>query len=280
MKIFLSWSGDQSRAVAKVLADWIPDVLLGVQPWMSDHDIQAGSRWAEDLGGHLMACQFAVICLTPENRKSPWILFEAGALSTAIGRPKIVPYLFNIKPANVEFPLAQFQSVDSGQDGTYKLVEAINRLRETPLDAIRLQRVFKRSYPELFEALSQISSAASLPTTVRSDRDLLEEIVSLLRVRAREAPVESHEEALSPPEPFDWEFENRILSVTAGDLAAMDDRELGHYRRQLYARFRRTDSREEEEALERQQRLADREYKTRQKRSPEKPQGGPSANPR
>ena len=267
MRIFLSWSGDQSRAVAKILADWIPDVLVGVQTWMSDHDIQAGSRWAEELGGELERCQFAVACLTPENTHSPWILFEAGALSMAIGRPKVVPYLFKVTPANVEFPLAQFQSVDASQEGTFKLIESINSIRENPLDAIRLQRVFKRSYPELSESLAKIPTARLQPKAGRTDRELLEEIIGLLRATSKAtAPTGDPHHDLLPAKPFAWEAGDGILKVSGSDLAAMDERELGHYRRQLHIRFRRTDSRDEEEALERQQLLAEREYRLRRGR--------------
>ena len=39
MKIFISWSGEQSREMAEALRDWIPDVLPEAEPWMSVADI-------------------------------------------------------------------------------------------------------------------------------------------------------------------------------------------------------------------------------------------------
>jgi hypothetical protein len=266
MRIFISWSGDQSRAVAGVLANWIPDVLLDVETWMSDHDIQAGSRWAAELGGQLENCLFGIVCLTPENSKSPWLLFEAGALSKAVGRAKVVPYLFRIKPANVEFPLAQFQSVDADQEGTFKLIESINSMREDPLDPIRLQKAFRRCWPELFESLNHISSPSPAPAE-RTDRELLEEILGLLRATNRTASSETRGEMPTTWQPFSWKLDNAVLNVSESDLSAMDDAELAHYRRHLHTRFRRTDSRDEEEALERQQRLASHEYEARLKRT-------------
>ena len=35
MKIFISWSGTTSRAVAEALHAWLPKVLQGVEPFLS-----------------------------------------------------------------------------------------------------------------------------------------------------------------------------------------------------------------------------------------------------
>ena len=63
MKVFLSWSGDRSRQVAAALREWIPLVLQHVEPWMSDHDIGAGDRWAVEIGKRLEENHFGIICL-------------------------------------------------------------------------------------------------------------------------------------------------------------------------------------------------------------------------
>lgn len=39
MKVFLSWSGEKSRAVAEALREWLPYINPEIEPSMSDSDI-------------------------------------------------------------------------------------------------------------------------------------------------------------------------------------------------------------------------------------------------
>src|SRR5689334_3268326 len=79
--IFISWSGDRSKAVALALREWLPMVIQSVDVWMSETDIAKGSRSMLEVMQKLSAADFGLICLTPENQLRPWILFEAGAIA-------------------------------------------------------------------------------------------------------------------------------------------------------------------------------------------------------
>jgi hypothetical protein len=67
MKVFLSWSGDTSKAIASALHDWLRFVFPEVIWWMSDRDIQAGQRWADELDRQLEATNFGILCLVPSR---------------------------------------------------------------------------------------------------------------------------------------------------------------------------------------------------------------------
>ena len=97
LRIFLSWSGDRSKKVALALKDWLPDVLTLAEPWMSASDIEKGAKWTQALSGELGAANFAIISLTPENLTSPWLLFEAGALSKT-AESRACTYLLDLMP--------------------------------------------------------------------------------------------------------------------------------------------------------------------------------------
>lgn len=78
MKVFLSWSGERSQALAQALRDWLPLVLHFAEPWLSHSDIEPGERCASEVSKELEASNFGIMCVTKENTASPWILFEAG----------------------------------------------------------------------------------------------------------------------------------------------------------------------------------------------------------
>jgi hypothetical protein len=86
MKVFISWSGERSRAVAEALREWLPNVIQTVNLWVSLADIEKGARWSTDITAQLEECSVGLICLTPENLSAPWLLFEAGALSKMVDK--------------------------------------------------------------------------------------------------------------------------------------------------------------------------------------------------
>ena len=83
MRVFISWSGGRSRAIAGALRDWLPAAVPGVEPWFSGEDIEAGAPWNEEILKALNETRVAVACVTPENLESAPIAFEAGASLTS-----------------------------------------------------------------------------------------------------------------------------------------------------------------------------------------------------
>ncbi|HUI79898.1 MAG TPA: toll/interleukin-1 receptor domain-containing protein [Bryobacteraceae bacterium] len=182
MSVFISWSGERSRAVAIALRDWLPDVLQSVNAWMSEHDIDAGARWHQRLTQVLETSRFGIICLTPENQKAAWVLFEAGALSKSIQEARVIPVLIGMTAPDIEPPLSQFQAVGTDRMGMLKLLESINATSEVPLPGDRLKRHFERWWPEL-EVRIQAAKQLSAPTNIarRSEYELLAEVLDIVR---------------------------------------------------------------------------------------------------
>src|ERR1017187_1755284 len=94
MEIFVSWSGARSRSLALELCTWLRSVNHFFRPWMSDRDLRKGDRWSETIGNRLAVAHCGVICVTPENVDSPWLEFEAGALSKSLSR--VCPLLYGM----------------------------------------------------------------------------------------------------------------------------------------------------------------------------------------
>jgi hypothetical protein len=180
MNVFVSWSGNRSKIIATALKWWLPDMFQGLHVWMSNQDILAGSRWDRELVGELETSNFGVICLTPESLKSHWLTFEAGALSKVLKDSRVIPYRFQLRESDVSPPLSQFQGVDADEEGTLKLVLSINDALDKSLqDEARTKRAFEHWWPDLQKKLTEIPSTP--PVEIRSDRDLLEEILEIVR---------------------------------------------------------------------------------------------------
>jgi TIR domain-containing protein len=171
-RIFVSWSGDRSRASALALKSLLEDVLGdGVEIFISAH-MDPGVVWVQQIGKELEGSDFGVLCLTEDNFQSPWLLFEAGAIAKNFGVSRVVPYL--IDDIGLSSPLNQFQLVRADHDGTLRLVEAINALRERPLPQDRVQRAFAKWWPDMDQTLQSFPGTGR--PDKRSDRDLLESI--------------------------------------------------------------------------------------------------------
>ncbi len=181
MQVFISWSGEPSKAVASALKSWLRYVFPRLEVWMSEQDIRAGTKWGVELGKALTECKIGIICLTPECLNSNWLAFEAGALSAAIDGSRVIPFRFQLRTADIRPPLSQFQDVGSDAKGTYKLVQSINEAfeKEWYAEEEELRTAFQTWWPRLEQTLSGIKDIE--PPQMRSDRDILEELLDLAR---------------------------------------------------------------------------------------------------
>lgn len=187
MKVFISWSGEVSKIVALKLKEWLPDVIQAVEPFISSEDIQKGSPWFNEIGKKLEETNLGILCLAAENLSEPWILFEAGALSKNLGQSRVVPLLIDIKIADLEGPLAQFNATLFNKEDIQKLTITINRqMGEKALEEPRLNKTFERCWPDLEESYRKALELAKRVQKgdIRPPRkidDILEEILLLSR---------------------------------------------------------------------------------------------------
>lgn len=193
MKVFLSWSGDLSRQVAVALRDWLPSVLQCVVPYVSSEDIDKGARWSTDIAAELAVSSFGILCVTKDNVDAPWLNFEAGALSKAIDKSRVCPFLLNLKRTDVRGPLLQFQSTICDPADVRKLIGSINvAAGEDGLDDQRLERTFEVWWPRLAADLERIAanvgdagSSEKRPAVLSEESEriegMVEEILELVR---------------------------------------------------------------------------------------------------
>lgn len=181
MKVFISWSGSRSKELASALRQWLPMVLQYVEPWVSEKDISAGERWAQAIAGELESSNFGIICITPENINSEWILFESGALSKSMLDGKVVPLLFGLELSDLSGPLSQFQAQKLEQAGVMEVVKSINKVAEKPASQQIVDQLVPTLWPQLQETLSKIPSIAPSEKHKRPSTEILEELVTSVR---------------------------------------------------------------------------------------------------
>ena len=199
MKVFLSWSGKRSQLVAEALKTWLGDTIQHVDPWISSVDIAKGARWSVDLFSELEGTNIGIICLTPENITAPWILFESGALGKTLDKSRVCTYLYELRPADLEGPLVQFQATMANEPDTLKLLHSLNDA--LPDDQKRtkeqVERAFERWWPDFKKALDEIPTLGSNAQNIRQDRELLEEILDIIRMQAGRSQLTERELAKS-----------------------------------------------------------------------------------
>lgn len=194
MKVFVSWSGQRSQALGVALHDWIPLVLHYAEPWLSQADIEAGQRWAEQVAKELEASNFGIICVTKENVASPWILFEAGALAKSMQGSRVIPLLLDLEIRDIAGPLAQFQAKKVEKAGMLEVIQSLNQLAPHPVPEDRMTQLFDALWPELEKKITAVPKASAQVKHVRPQPEILEELVTSVRTldsRSREIAEES-----------------------------------------------------------------------------------------
>ena len=187
MKVFISYSGQRSAAVADALRYWLPKVIQALEPWISADDIEKGTRWRSGLASELEQSSVGIICLTRDNLNSTWIHFEAGALSKQQQNTYVCTFLFDLEPTDVREPLAQFQATKAQKDDLRKLLSTINNvLGDSKLSESELSESFDVWWPRLAERLKAVPPSTDYQQPIRGDREILEEILELVRGQSRE----------------------------------------------------------------------------------------------
>lgn len=182
--VFISWSGDRSKAAAEALREWLPMIIQAARPWMSDIDIEKGSRGLGEVARALEGMKVGIICLTPENLTAEWLLYEAGALSKTLDtKTRVCTYLLaGLQPKDVKSPLGMFQPTKADKQETGKLVRTINKHLDTiPLAENTLNTLFEKMWPDLDAKLLALPEPRGVVPPARSAEEMVAEILELTR---------------------------------------------------------------------------------------------------
>jgi hypothetical protein len=195
-KVFISWSKQTSKRVAKVLKEYLPEILDGVDLFMSDKDIGPGERSMKVLESQLDGTTYGLLVVTAENQGESWLNFEAGALSKQVGKdeddvPRVVPLLVDIDSPNLlTGPVSQFQAVKLDGEGMLRTIRSIAAFVGSDMAVI--DKRFKRTWPDMSKALAAAKYSQVIPEKPqRSLESKIDEVLQILRTMQRRQDVDS-----------------------------------------------------------------------------------------
>lgn len=201
MKLFISWSGATSQAIASELRAWFPLILPSVDPFITTSDIEKGAQWQGTIKAELGTSNYGLVVLTPNNLQSQWIAFEAGALSKHLDS-RVATLLFNVGHSEVKPPLGLFQGTLFTEEDFRKLISDINKAvaQENRRGEDQLDTLFPMLWPKLKEPIDLIlqnANQANPPAQEESTKDIaIQEALALLR--QQNAILSSPEKFLAP----------------------------------------------------------------------------------
>lgn len=193
MKIFISWSGELSKSVALAFRDWLKLVIHGAEPFVSDEDIDKGTRGLAQIASELETTDVGIACITLDNFDRPWVNFEAGAISRRVGHGRLIPFLVNLENSDIprHSPLTQFQTTGFNKADIHKMVHSINRSAQPQvtedgvLDTL-FDAVWDRLDQALREAIKNAELKSSSPVRTIAVGEMVGEILDLVRGQQRE----------------------------------------------------------------------------------------------
>lgn len=143
MKIFVSWSKNKSRLLAEETKKLIESIFDNSIEFFFSPQMYKGTRVDHEIHMNLLNSDMCIVCITSENFKNPWLLYEAGVVFGAnyanTDGGIVVPILFEHIPewsSWVDKPLNQYvpiQLQSSNGEFTYGKNDFISFIDELSL---------------------------------------------------------------------------------------------------------------------------------------------------
>jgi hypothetical protein len=165
VKVFIAWSGDQSKKCAKLLSEFLKAVVPDSNAWVSTHGIHPGANWLKTLLEEIRSSTCGILCFTPSNLNSPWVLFEAGMIAKHYrSKHLLIPYLLD-ENIELQYPLKTFQAANISEEGTWEMVQSIDKCLTKDLRRENLEDEFNKLWPTFHAAIKAImQEAIELPS--------------------------------------------------------------------------------------------------------------------
>lgn len=182
MKIFISWSGSLSKAVALDLKEWLPKVIQVAEPWVSEVDIPKGTPWFDEVRDALKAAAVGILVVTPESAKSAWLNYEAGSIAQILTNRRVCPFVVGMTTAQVEPPLGLLNGTEANNGAD--VLNFLLSVAPKDVKAEAIEHAFTREWPDfqvLLERRVDESRREGAPPATRTMEDKIDEVLGFVR---------------------------------------------------------------------------------------------------
>ncbi len=170
MKLFLSWSKDESKQYANVFKEELPTLFPNTEIFMSDTDISMGSFSIPTIMQELENSTYGILFITPDNKDEPWINFEAGALSKGLSDMHVTPIGFRgIEMEYLSSPIKNYQGFLFEELKFKKTMNEINRLTDTPLPKKTFDVLLNSVWESLSDKIEKITDDYKIDKKSKED---------------------------------------------------------------------------------------------------------------
>ena len=155
MRIFVMWSGDNSRKVGEAATKLLKAALTSAKVFISTQ-MPAGSLWKEELSKNLKEANIGIACFTPENMGSPWMHYESGMIAKM---PDHRICTLRIGLTHIVGPLEERQSTDTlDKEAVFRLVLTLNNDR--PLIRRKSESSLRTTFESQWREFSEVVKSA------------------------------------------------------------------------------------------------------------------------
>ena len=175
MNLFLSWSKGKSKKLAEITKEFLEKTLGSSVRIFFSPDMYLGTCADRTIHDELLTCEKCLVCITEDNFKSPWLLYEAGMVYGANYSKQtesiVIPILFeNIpqwsswidKPLNRYVPIQMNDTVGdfaSGKESFERFLYQLAREANTEVKNFNKSwNAYKENIKYVLESESAIPS--------------------------------------------------------------------------------------------------------------------------
>jgi hypothetical protein len=128
MQILVRYSGNSSTSVILYLSNALKDSFPKATPFLADADPESGFRRQLSVGKLLQPDDCAIVVLTPDSRRSDWLLFEVGVLVGSIPTDQIVLVVAGMETSDIPIgPLREINAYEFDESGMERMFEQLGQ---------------------------------------------------------------------------------------------------------------------------------------------------------